>query len=171
MTKNYYSKNCKPCIRQEQRKLQAIKKLFPPPKAGTTPCACCGRIDRLFADHDWSIDDPKISFRGYICKSCNVGLGHLGDSLAGVQKAANYLERAEIRSTGYRYFDAFAMDTENSILAEWRGNIIKGPERIENKEWAQFVKDRLEDSDLSYEEYEEWVRKGGGDVFFQITNG
>ena len=171
MTKNYYSKNCKPCIRQEQRKLHAIKKLFPPPKAGTTPCACCGRIDRLFPDHDWSIDDPRTSFRGYICKSCNVGLGHLGDSLAGVQKAANYLEKAEIRSTGYRYFDAFAMDTENSILAEWRGKIIKGPQRIENKEWAQFVKDRLEDSDLTWEEYCEWVRKGGGDEWFQITNG
>ena len=98
-------------------------------------------------------------------------MGHLGDSLAGVQKAANYLAKAEIKSTGYRYFDAFAMDTENSILAEWRGNIIKGPQRIENKEWAQFVKDRLEDSDLSYSEYEEWVRKGGGDEWFQITNG
>ena len=97
MTKNYYSKNCKPCIRQEQRKLQAIKKLFPPPKAGT-PCACCGKVDRLVVDHGWSIDDPKTSFRGYICRSCNVGMGHLGDSLAGVQKAVDYLERPRLEA-------------------------------------------------------------------------
>ena len=111
MTKSYFSKNCKPCIKREQAKVQAIKKVFPPPKAGT-PCACCGKVDRLVVDHDWSIDDPKTSFRGYICKSCNVGMGHLGDSLAGVQKAVDYLKRAEIRSTGLKWFDAFAMDTE-----------------------------------------------------------
>ena len=98
-------------------------------------------------------------------------MDHLGDSLAGVQKAVDYLEKAEIRSTGLRFFDAFAMDVENSILAEWCGNIIRGAERIENKEWAQFMKDCLQDSDLTWEEYEEWVRKGGGDEWFQLTNG
>ena len=88
-----------------------------------------------------------------------------------MQKAANYLEKAEIRSTGLRFFDAYAMDVENSILAEWRGKTIRGPERIENKEWAQFVKDRLEDSDLSWDEYCEFVKGGGGDEWFQLTNG
>ena len=132
MTKSYYSKNCTPSIKREQTKLRAIKRLFPPPNAGT-PCACCQTVDRLFADHDWSIDDPKISFRGYVCKSCNVGMGHLGDSLAGVQKAAKYLERAEIRSTGLKWFDAFAMDFENSCLLTWSGKIPKGLSDLKTK--------------------------------------
>ena len=168
MTKNYYSKNCEPCIKREQAKLRAIKKLFPVPKAGT-PCACCGRIDCLFADHDWSIDDPKSSFRGWICKSCNVGIGHLSDSLAGVQKAAKYLAAAEARSSGLKAFNAFALDFENSCLLTWSGKIPKGPQRLENKEWFLHMQEQCKDSDMDFDEYCSWVKQGGGDIWFYTT--
>lgn len=65
-------------------------------------CACCGlpqekhiydpkcdRARRLFVDHNHLTGHV----RGLICYSCNVGLGHLGDSLEGVLKAVAYLER------------------------------------------------------------------------------
>ena len=168
MTKNYYSKNCRPCARTEQRKVRAIKKLFPVPKAGT-PCTCCGKVDRLFVDHDWSVDDPKISFRGYVCKSCNVGMGHLGDSLAGVQKAAKYLAAAEARSSGLKAFNTFALDFENSCLLTWSGEIPKGPQRLENKEWFSHMQEQCKDSELDFDEYCAWVKQGGGDVWFYTT--
>jgi hypothetical protein len=56
-------------------------------------CACCGSIDpkcrwkRFAVDHDHSTG--KI--RGLLCFECNTGIGNLGDSIEGLQKAINYL--------------------------------------------------------------------------------
>jgi hypothetical protein len=41
----------------------------------------------------------RISIRGVLCPNCNRGLGLLGDSLEGVQKALQYLHRYEARKT------------------------------------------------------------------------
>lgn len=55
-------------------------------------CAICGMSQeengrRLAADHD----HVKGEFRGILCNKCNSGLGMLGDSLEGLQKAIAYL--------------------------------------------------------------------------------
>ena len=91
--KIYYLSHCKPCITEQSVILRELRKKHPQPAAGT-PCACCGRIDKLFLDHDY----PTKSFRGYCCRNCNSGIGQLGDSKQGLQKALAYLERAEARS-------------------------------------------------------------------------
>lgn len=64
-------------------------------------CACCGRhkdsnvsdghgkVRRLAVDHDHSTG--KI--RGLLCTYCNVGIGYLGDSAEGLNKALAYLNR------------------------------------------------------------------------------
>ena len=58
-----------------------------------TPCDCCGRPmthsgkDAMHFDHDHKTEE----FRGWLCKQCNVGIGHLGDDLEGVLKAVRYL--------------------------------------------------------------------------------
>lgn len=55
-------------------------------------CKVCGRTPedngkRLAVDHNHSTG----RIRGLLCDKCNVGLGHLGDSLNRVLKAAEYL--------------------------------------------------------------------------------
>lgn len=53
-------------------------------------CACCGKqVKTLYVDHCHSSE--KI--RGFICHSCNAGIGLLGDSVAGLEKAIQYLNR------------------------------------------------------------------------------
>ena len=51
--KQYYLNRCKTCITESETILRKLKKENPQPPAGT-PCECCGRIDKLFYDHDHS---------------------------------------------------------------------------------------------------------------------
>jgi hypothetical protein len=57
-------------------------------------CACCGAKanrtgKRLFVDHDHDTG----AVRGILCHKCNAGIGALGDSVDGVRRALQYLER------------------------------------------------------------------------------
>lgn len=55
-------------------------------------CAICGVYlgFLLFVDHDHTTE--KV--RGLLCKSCNSGIGLLGDTIAGVLSALRYLRDA-----------------------------------------------------------------------------
>lgn len=55
-------------------------------------CDCCGRTDakRMCIDHDHLTGQV----RGRLCVSCNTAIGKLGDNVAGLQRAIDYLERA-----------------------------------------------------------------------------
>lgn len=53
-------------------------------------CACCGTTsERWCVDHD----HKSGLVRGIVCGLCNTGIGHLGDTLTGLETAANYLRR------------------------------------------------------------------------------
>ena len=91
--KQYYLSRCKPCIAESDTLLRRLRKQNPHPPAGT-PCACCGRIDKLFCDHDHATG----KFRAWICRQCNSGIGLLGDSEAGLRQALAYLEQARTKS-------------------------------------------------------------------------
>ena len=91
--KQYYLNRCKPCIVEADILLRHLKKQNPQPAAGT-PCACCGRIDKLFCDHDHATG----KFRAWICRNCNSGIGLLGDSEPGLKQALAYLERTRTNS-------------------------------------------------------------------------
>jgi hypothetical protein len=55
-------------------------------------CACC-KSSTPKSEQGWCIDhehDSKL-IRGILCHPCNLGIGGLGDTLEGVQKAVNYL--------------------------------------------------------------------------------
>jgi Recombination endonuclease VII len=56
-------------------------------------CECCGKkcSYRLHLDHDHETG----KFRGWLCASCNVGLGYFGDNEAGLFKALAYLWHAQ----------------------------------------------------------------------------
>ena len=83
-----YSKTeCNSCACRRARDSRRLRKQNPPPPAGS-PCECCGRGARqLVLDHDHRTG----AFRGYICQSCNMALGHFGDTLDGLLQAAGYL--------------------------------------------------------------------------------
>jgi len=52
-------------------------------------CQICGKTDQLAIDHDHLTG--KV--RGRLCVGCNTGLGKLGDSVEGLQKAIDYLNK------------------------------------------------------------------------------
>jgi len=53
-------------------------------------CGICGLVpSALFVDHDHVTN--KV--RGLLCQKCNSGIGFLGDSVEGLEKAVNYLKR------------------------------------------------------------------------------
>jgi hypothetical protein len=55
--------------------------------ATSTCCQICETTEHLVYDHDHS----TMQFRGVLCRQCNAGLGSLGDTIGGVQKALKYL--------------------------------------------------------------------------------
>mgnify|MGYP001236061131 FL=1 len=57
-----------------------------------TPCENCGKSsEKLIFDHDHETNE----FRGWLCYQCNTAIGNLGDSIEGLRRALNYLERYE----------------------------------------------------------------------------
>ena len=50
-------------------------------------CLICQREARLYVDHDH--ETTKV--RGLLCGSCNSGIGYMGDSIANVRRALEYL--------------------------------------------------------------------------------
>ena len=68
-----------------------------------------------------------------------------------------------------RIRDNFMMDLENSFLSDWMGAVPRGPRRFEVEAWAALVKRNVfpHHSDIDWDEYCDWVRRGGGDEWFQ----
>ena len=87
--KCWHSKDCRVCRNRDKRLITFLKAAHPPPPSGS-PCACCGRVDRLYIDHD----HVTGVYRNYICFKCNTGIGMLGDSLVGIERALAYLKRS-----------------------------------------------------------------------------
>jgi hypothetical protein len=89
--------------RRNKKRIQTAAAIrFPAQRAaqrkrlGTTPkpklCQCCRRKKPLQWDHD----HVTGAFRGWICTSCNAGIGQLGDTLAGVKMAIIYLKKRRL---------------------------------------------------------------------------
>lgn len=58
-------------------------------------CQCCGHSDSR-SKNEWSIDHDHETkkFRGIICSSCNLMLGHAGDDIQRLQAGVTYLSEA-----------------------------------------------------------------------------
>lgn len=67
-------------------------------------CAICGAdpddegVGMLVVDHDHSQERNNV--RGLLCQRCNLALGHFGDSVEGIQKVLDYLQRPRYRRDG-----------------------------------------------------------------------
>jgi Recombination endonuclease VII len=64
----------------------------------TRPCPShCELCDRVLLAGKFCLDHCHTTgvFRGWLCSSCNLALGQLGDNIAGVERAIAYLRRCE----------------------------------------------------------------------------
>lgn len=82
---------CRSCRTGAQRITQRLRrehiKRHGPP---SEDCSICGKSDIVF-DHCHSTNQ----FRGWICRSCNSGIGKMGDTYRDVQDRADYLKEFE----------------------------------------------------------------------------
>jgi hypothetical protein len=83
---------CKDCKKIQKRRLVQLHKEVPPP---TGICQLCSKTAKLVLDHDHETG----KFRGWLCNSCNVGLGNLGDNMAGLIRAMTYLNGSSTSAT------------------------------------------------------------------------
>jgi hypothetical protein len=74
-----------------------------------TPCELCASTDRIVFDHDHVTN----TFRGWLCDPCNRSMGVLGDSVEGLLRALNYLNK----STGLR----LQVDSSGTVISAARG--------------------------------------------------
>lgn len=65
-----------------------------PTRPNPEKCENCGRDPGKYGMH---VDHCHATgkFRGWLCGKCNMGIGTLGDSIEGLQRAIEYLKRAE----------------------------------------------------------------------------
>ena len=132
--KQYYLNRCKPCIGESEVLLRALKKQNP---CTSDQCACCGRIDKLFCDHDHATG----KFRSWICRNCNSGIGLLGDFEEGLKQALAYLARTNARSQSPRNNKNNDNDCEHStesvkVASGRRDNLEQGSNNQPINQWT-----------------------------------
>ena len=84
---------------KESRRAETLKKYNLTPEEFTYMvmeqggvCGICGLVpSALYVDHDHATG--KV--RGLLCQKCNSGIGFLGDSLEGLEKAIAYLKKLD----------------------------------------------------------------------------
>ena len=82
----HLKKICRQCHTINKKETYEVRKnATPKPER----CACCHKkVEKLQVDHIHG----STTFRGWLCRACNTGMGKLGDNLEGVLQAAVYLE-------------------------------------------------------------------------------
>ena len=89
--KDGYDTRCQDCIKIQSKLRNKLHKTAPTKPA---TCQCCGSPplnNKFCLDHD----HKTHMFRGWLCDRCNTGIGKLGDDLAGIMKAVEYLSQLE----------------------------------------------------------------------------
>jgi hypothetical protein len=85
-----------PAQKIRQQRYDRKRRGLPEPLRPTPEnCECCGKSleggVRTHLDH---CHNTK-KFRGWLCNTCNLGIGALGDTIEGLERALAYLKRAE----------------------------------------------------------------------------
>jgi len=82
----YLKKICRQCHTTNEKEMRGARKNAPPKPERCERCH--KKTKNLEVDHIHGTS----TFRGWLCKTCNSGIGKLGDDLPGVLQAAVYLE-------------------------------------------------------------------------------
>jgi hypothetical protein len=83
---------CRQCKSKRSKSHREALKTAPPKPTKPTPCANCFEVTEpkdLRMDHC----HETHKFRGYLCHTCNTGIGSLGDNIEGLERAIRYLEK------------------------------------------------------------------------------
>ena len=111
--KHYTRAICNSCYNQGKNSMtHAARKAFgkghttkviaqnKPPEG--TPCPIC-KSSMLHGQKNKSMcfdhDHTTHTFRGWICRECNMAIGHLGDTVEGLQAALDYLKNSKLNET------------------------------------------------------------------------
>ena len=92
---NHLHNKCKACAIKADSIQTSLKRIYGHKAFGK--CDCCGvdskdlKGEKLHLDHCHTTSE----YRGHLCGSCNRGMGMLGDNSESVQRAADYLKKAE----------------------------------------------------------------------------
>lgn len=95
-TRQYWRPECKKCNKRETQDRRRSRKMYNQPTSVPlgTPCDNCARTDqKLVFDHC----HDTLVFRGWLCNSCNKGLGLVGDSIESVERLLRYMKKAKRR--------------------------------------------------------------------------
>lgn len=76
--------------------MRRLRGLPEPTRPTPAKCECCLKQKATHLDHDHITG----KFRGWLCGSCNRGLGQLGDNVYGIMRAMSYLTRLYDEATG-----------------------------------------------------------------------
>jgi len=82
---------CRSCHKEYKRGLATAKRRAPPRPTEDIHCDLCNVLtpsSKVHMDHCHVTHE----FRGWLCRSCNIGLGALGDNLEGLERAIKYLK-------------------------------------------------------------------------------
>lgn len=88
--------DCRRAAMGGKRSIKTLRKAHARPPVGT-PCECCGKVPANGGMLQFDHDHETELFRGWICVGCNTGIGKLGDNVAGLHAALEYLSRAARR--------------------------------------------------------------------------
>jgi len=77
---------CRECASIIRAEIVKVKRKAP---LKSNDCDNCHKNKNLEIDHIHG----SVTFRGWLCRNCNTGIGALGDTLEGVLRAAIYLEK------------------------------------------------------------------------------
>lgn len=83
---------CRKCVNAASKSRLIASQEAGPRPTEALPCECCGvmtepkdiRMDHCHDTH---------RFRGWLCNTCNTGIGSMGDSIEGLERAINYLKK------------------------------------------------------------------------------
>jgi len=96
-------KTCRKCRGKRPRNKDKLRSYKEKTKYGTTRekigpnfCMICGSAKNICIDHCHDTN----AVRGLLCRSCNLGLGLLGDKVVGLRLAVKYLETFLEKSNG-----------------------------------------------------------------------
>ena len=88
---------CKSCSREGSRIAKELRSLHLKDK--TENCDCCGwHVSEVKRDFHLDHCYKTGRFRGWLCPQCNRGIGNLGESVEGLEKAISYLRKHDERS-------------------------------------------------------------------------
>jgi len=93
---------CRSCRKEKTRVRKELSLKNPRPTDNDYKCPCCFKTEKELKKYDrwkdrsvWVLDHSHKTneFRAWLCNTCNLGIGKLGDDITIIENALKYLKR------------------------------------------------------------------------------